>query len=181
MPDRVCLGGSRGIALGQRLMLVHHYLARRVEQAVQEAQAPGELSSFDIPDVRIEHPRQTNHGDYATPIPLELARLARVAPVEIASIIAKYLAQLDHIDQVEISPPGFVNFRLSNTWLQQLVDRILTKGGQFGNIDLGRNRKAQVEFVSANPTGPITLARTRGGVIGDTLANVLEAVVLKHA
>jgi arginyl-tRNA synthetase len=156
-------------------MLVHHYLAHRVEQALQKAQAAGDLPSFDIPGVRIEHPRQTNHGDYATPISLELARFVRMAPTEIARIMVQHLAELDYIDQVEVSPPGFVNFHLSNTRLQQLVEHVLTAGDQFGNIDLGKGRKVQVEFVSANPTGPITLGRTRGAVIGATLANALEA------
>lgn len=156
-------------------MLIGHDLSLQVKQALQDAQAAGDLPAFDIPEVRIEHPRQMSHGDYATPTPLELARLARMAPVEIARIVAKHLTPLDCVDQVEVSPPGFINFRLADTWLQQLVDRILVEGNQFGGIDLGKGKKVQVEFVSANPTGPITLHRTRGGVIGDTLANALEA------
>jgi arginyl-tRNA synthetase len=156
-------------------MLVHHYLSSRIRQALQNAQTAGDLPSFDIPEVRVEHPRQMGHGDYATPTPLELARLARMAPVEIADVVVRYLPQLDCVEQVQVSPPGFINFRLSNTWLQRLVDRILVEGNQFGGIDLGKGKKVQVEFVSANPTGPITLGRTRGGVIGDTLASALKA------
>jgi arginyl-tRNA synthetase len=155
-------------------MLIGHDLSLQVKRALQDAQAAGDLPAFDIPEVRIEHPRQMSHGDYATPTPLELARLVRMAPVKIARIVAKYLTPLDYVDQVEVAPPGFINFRLADTWLQQLVDRILVEENQFGGIDLGKGKKVQVEFVSANPTGPITLHRTRGGVIGDTLANALE-------
>lgn len=156
-------------------MLIHHYLSSQIKKALQQAQKAGDLPDFEIPEVRIEQPRHTNHGDYATPMALELARLARMAPLNIAQALTHHLPDLAYVNRVQVSPPGYINFHLAETWLQQLVDRILTEGNRFGGIDLGQGKKAQVEFVSANPTGPITLGRTRGGVIGDTLANILQA------
>ena len=159
-----------------RSMLHHHELSAAVRAAISAAQAAGTLPSFDIPDVLVERPRETTHGDYATAVALQLARPARMAPLKIAEAIVGHIALPDYIGETTAVAPGFINFRLSKVWLQSLPDRILAPAGDFGRGDLGQGRKkAQVECVSANPTGPITLGRTRGGVIGDTLHRVLEA------
>jgi len=154
-------------------MSIRRSLSSQVKQALRQAQEAGELPAFDIPEVAIEEPRQKDHGDYATPVALELARLAGMAPIAIAEVTAGNLANLDCIDRIQVAPPGYINFHLSDSWLQQLVGRILSEKKHFGRTDLGKGKKVQVEYVSANPTGPITLGRTRGGVIGDTLANAL--------
>lgn len=156
-------------------MLHHHELAAAVRAALTAAQADGTLPAFDIPDIAVERPRDTAHGDYATAVALQLARPARLAPLKIAQTIADRLERPDYLAEVTVAPPGFINFRLSDDWLQQLPDVILAGPSAFGRFDLGRDKRAQVECVSANPTGPITLGRTRGGVIGDTLHRVLEA------
>lgn len=157
-------------------MLHHHELSAAVQGAISAAQAAGTLPRFDIPDVLVERPRETTHGDYATAVALQLARPARMAPLKIAEAIIAHIVLPDYIGETAAVAPGFINFRLSKAWLQSLPDRILTPAGDFGRADLGQGRKkAQVECVSANPTGPITLGRTRGGVIGDTLHRVLEA------
>jgi len=98
-----------------------------------------------------------------------------MAPLKIATAIADHLPSIDYLDGVSVAPPGFINFRLSPAWLQQLPERILAAPQGFGGNGLGDGKKAQVECVSANPTGPITLGRTRGGVIGDTVHRVLES------
>jgi arginyl-tRNA synthetase len=156
-------------------MLVHHEIARAVREAIVAAQADGALPAFEIPDILVERPRETTHGDYATAVALQLARPARMAPLKIAEAIVAHLVLPDFVSEAGVAPPGFINFRLATAWLQSLPEHILVAPETFGNIDLGRGRKAQVECVSANPTGPITLGRTRGGVIGDTLARVLRA------
>lgn len=130
---------------------------------------------FEAPDILVERPREASHGDYATAVALQLARPARMAPLKIAEAIVAHLQQPDYVDEVSVAPPGFINFRLAAAWLSELPNRILAAPDTFGNVDIGHGRKAQVECVSANPTGPITLGRTRGGVIGDTLARVLRA------
>ena len=156
-------------------MQIHHDLETRVIAAIERAQAQDLLPAFDMPEVRIERPRDTSHGDFATPVAMQLARLARMAPLQIAQIIAAEMEAPDYLSETAVLPPGFINFRLSTPWLQAEVDRILTEGDAYGSFDLGRGQLAQVECVSANPTGPITLGRTRGGVMGDTLARALEA------
>ncbi len=156
-------------------MLHHHELAAAVRAALLAAQADGALPAFDLPEIVVERPRETGHGDYATAVALQLARPARQAPLKIAAAIAERLPALDYLSEVNVAPPGFLNFRLSPAWLQQLPERILADPATFGRLALGAGQKAQVECVSANPTGPITLGRTRGGVIGDTLHRVLES------
>ena len=156
-------------------MLHYHELAAAVRAALLAAQAGGALPPFDLPAITVERPRETGHGDYATAVALQLARPARLAPLKIAQAIADHLPPLDYLGEVTIAPPGFINFRLSDAWLQSLPERILAEPAAFGRVEHGAGKKAQVECVSANPTGPITLGRTRGGVIGDTLHRALES------
>lgn len=162
-------------------MLIHHHLAADVRRAIALAQQAGDLPAFDIPDLTVERPREAAHGDYATAAALQLAKQARMAPLKIAEAITRHLnhgeanGQASYLGAVSVAPPGFINFRLSEAWLHGLVNRILSEGEEYGHFDLGTGKQAQVECVSANPTGPITLGRTRGGVIGDTLARILRA------
>lgn len=156
-------------------MRIYHDLAVRVHSAIEQAQAAGKLPPFEIPEVLVERPRDPSHGDYATAIALQLARSARMAPIKIAQIIAENLAQPGYLSQLSVLAPGFLNFELSTSWLQEEANRIIEQGFNYGNFHLGDGRKAQVECVSANPTGPITLGRIRGGVMGDMLARALRA------
>ncbi len=156
-------------------MRIHHDLAVRVHSAIEQAQAIGELPAFEIPEILVERPRDPSHGDYATAIALQLARYAHMAPLNIAEAIAKFFAKPDYLSAFSIVPPGFFNFQLATSWLQQEVARILDQGFAYGSFHLGDGQKAQVECVSANPTGPITLGRIRGGVMGDMLARALRA------
>jgi len=157
-------------------MLQHHELSAVVVAAILAAQEAGALPAFDVPNVLVERPRETTIGDYATAVALQLARPARMAPFAIAEAIVAHLQPPEYVSEVTAAKPGFINFRLSSAWLQTLPNRILDPAGGFGRIEPEHERrKAQVECVSANPTGPITLGRTRGGVIGDTLHRVLEA------
>lgn len=156
-------------------MLIHRDLENAVYDAIVKAQQSGALPDFDIPEIYVERPRDPDHGDYATAIALQLARLARMAPLKIAEIIAENFQAPTYLSGVSVVPPGFFNFRLSEAWLQEEVNRILDAGNDYGRFNLGQGRKAQVEYVSANPTGPITFHRSRGGVMGDTLSRALDA------
>ncbi len=102
-------------------MPIHHELATAVHQAISNAQNAGALPAFDIPVVRVERPRDPSNGDYASPIAMQLARLARLAPLKIAQAIADHLPALDGLSQVEVVPPGFINIRLADDWLQNQV------------------------------------------------------------
>jgi arginyl-tRNA synthetase len=156
-------------------MLIHRDLAAHIQTAMEIAQKKGDLPDFKIPEILVERPRDPSHGTYATAIALQCARPARMAPLKIAEAVAAHFEAPDYLSEVTVSPPGFINFRMATSWLQKEVNRILESGVAYGSFDLGAGKKAQVECVSANPTGPITLGRTRGGVIGDTLARVLKA------
>ncbi|MBU2634748.1 MAG: arginine--tRNA ligase, partial [Nanoarchaeota archaeon] len=155
--------------------VIKHEIIKLIQQAIRTAQRKGDLSSFAIPEIPLEHPRQAEHGDYATPVCLQLANLARMAPTKIANIVVKYLPETDYLGKIEIAHPGYVNFTLGDDWLAQQVGTILAAGEDCGNIDIGHGKKVQVEYGSANPTGPLHVGSGRNVVLGDSLANVLEA------
>ncbi len=155
--------------------MVKHEIIKLIHQAIRAAQEQGELTSFAIPEIPLEHPKQAEHGDYATPICLQLARLARMAPVKIADLVVKYLPETDYLGKIEIVHPGYINFTLDEAWLAQQVEAILAAGEDYGNIDIGHGKKVQVEYGSANPTGPLHVGSGRNIVLGDSVANVLAA------
>ena len=121
-----------------------------------------------------EPPRDTAHGDAATNAAMILAGQAGMKPREFAEILAAELKNLPIVDQVEVAGPGFVNLRLSKTFWDSCLKDILEKGDSFGASDMGKGQKKNVEFVSANPTGPMHIGHSRGAVFGDALASLLE-------
>jgi len=146
-----------------------------VSAAAREARDRGELPAVALPDVLVERPQRPEHGDYATSLALRLARSARVNPLALAETLLQRLPASEAVGEVSVAPPGFVNFRLSESWLARQVDAILATGDRFADVDVGGGRRVQVEFVSANPTGPLHVGNGRGAAIGATLASVLEA------
>ena len=128
--------------------------AQLIEQAITNAQAANDLPPFDMPVIEIKPPKRPEQGDYAAATALQLAKLARMKPLDIANIIAQHLPAADFVDSVEVAPPGFVNFRLTDDWVRQQVETIIAEGDTLAQLDIGRGKRAQVEFVSANPTGP---------------------------
>jgi arginyl-tRNA synthetase len=150
-------------------------IARLVRKAIKKAQKSKALPKFDIPEIAVERPKQEEHGDFATPACLQMARLARMPPMRIAETIVGRLPKTDYLGKVEIARPGYINFSMSDEWVARQVDQILQAGERYGNTDAGQGRKLQVEFVSANPTGPLHVGSGRNAVIGDALANVLAA------
>lgn len=155
--------------------LPHQALRAAVEAALLRAQAAEALPAFALPPVTIGRPREADHGDYDCPIAMRLAREARLAPLRIAEIIVEHLERPSFVAEVAVAKPGFINFRLSTAFVQQTAEAIVAAGSRFGGLTLGDGRRVQIECVSANPTGPITIGRTRGGVIGDTLGRLMRA------
>ena len=149
-------------------------IRRIVLDATERAQASQQLPSVAVPDVVVERPAHQAHGDYATSLPLRMARAARMQPLGIASAIATNMALPDSVAAVQVAAPGFLNFHLSNSWLTSQVDAILAAGARYGAADVGARRRVQVEYVSANPTGPLHVGTGRGAALGDSLARVLE-------
>ncbi|HLB24390.1 MAG TPA: arginine--tRNA ligase [Dehalococcoidia bacterium] len=157
--------------------MIKHEIEEMVLAAVRRAQDAGALPAFAVSDAVVDRPQRPEHGDYASSLPMRLARTARMKPLEIAKVIASQMGPEGDgvVAAVEVAPPGFINVRLSPEWLTSQVDAIGEQGPAFGNVDLGRGRKVQVEFVSANPVGPLHVGNGRGLALGDTLARVLGA------
>jgi arginyl-tRNA synthetase len=150
-------------------------LAELLRQAVTEMQQSGKLPSVTLPEAIIERPQNAEHGDYASSLPLKLARAARANPLTIANDIVGYLAPIPEVEHAVVAPPGFINFTLKSSWLASQVEAILAAGDGFGDIELGEGKRIQIEFVSVNPTGPLHVGHGRGAILGSTLANVLAA------
>ena len=152
-----------------------------VEQAIEAARADGTLPAFDMPDIQILRPKQADHGDYSCNVAMVTAAAIRQAtgekvnPRQIAQTIVDHMTLGELIDAVELAGPGFINIRLATGWLQSQVATILAAGDAYGNLTRGAGQHWQVEYVSANPTGPIHYGGGRNAVLGDSLANVLEA------
>jgi arginyl-tRNA synthetase len=157
------------------MVLIKDEIESLISAAAEAAQAAGDLPQVAIPDVLVERPQRPEHGDYASSVPLRLARTASMPPLEIAKLIAGHVETGSTIESVTAVPPGFINIRLSPAWLAAQVDVIREVGAKFGNLDIGAGKKVQVEFVSANPVGPIHVGNGRGLALGDTIARVLDA------
>jgi len=150
-------------------------IAELVRQGIYNAQRAAALPPFEVPAIEVGRPKEARHGDYTTAVAMQLARQARMAPLAIAQAIIGHLPASEAVAQAEAVAPGFINFRLSDAWLAGQVAAIEAAGEHFGAIDLGHGRTCQVEFISANPTGPLHMGSARNAVLGDTLANILAA------
>jgi arginyl-tRNA synthetase len=143
--------------------------------AAGSAQQAGKLPAVNLPEVALERPQNPEHGDYASSFPLKLARSARANPLTIANDLAEIMKKGSAIADIKVAPPGFINFTLKSSWLTRQVDSILTAGGNFANSDIGKGSSVQLEFVSANPTGPLHVGNGRGAILGSALASVLSS------
>jgi len=129
--------------------------------------------------IQIERPKQESFGHYTTNIALMLAKTIHQPPLAIAEKIVTSLPSSANIGKAEVKAPGFINFFLSPKVLQDNVAEIMAAGADYGKLNLGENRRVQVEFVSANPTGPLTVGHGRQAVLGDTVARILESAGYK--
>lgn len=160
---------------GNVALLIRENIAHLVRQALTDAQTADALPSVAVDEVAIERPQNPEHGDFASSLPLKLARPMRMNPLQIAERIAERIPHDGLLQSASAARPGFINFALSQAWLQRQVDTIRQAGDAFGSIDAGGGQSVQIEFVSANPVGPLHIAHARGGVIGSALANALQA------
>jgi len=147
-----------------------------VKGALKKAAEAGELPEIEMDEITIEAPKEKEHGDLSTNIAMQMARQAKTAPVKIASaLIANMDFQDTYIEKAECAGPGFINFFLKKEWLYEALKRIIKEGEDYGRINVGNGKKVMVEYVSANPTGPLHMGNARGGALGDLIASVLEA------
>lgn len=161
--------------------MIRDQIRQIVTEAIASAQLSGNLPQIDFPPVEIQRPNQPEHGDYSSNVALLAASAVRKAtgeranPRQIAQAVAERIEPGELVGSVELAGPGFINVRLNDRWLQQSVLAIIEQGNDFGAIDKGVGQRWQVEYVSANPTGPLHYGGGRNAVLGDTLANLLEA------
>ncbi len=147
-----------------------------IRAAVESAISANELPNEPLPDFTIEVPADRKNGDFAANVAMVSARAFHKAPRQIAESIVKYLAlENTYFDRAEVAGPGFLNVFLSPAFYADAVAQILSQKENYGRSDYGKGKKVMVEFVSANPTGPMHMGNARGGALGDCLAAVLEA------
>jgi arginyl-tRNA synthetase len=154
-------------------------LRAAIVAARDRAEAAGDLRRAEgaaWPPISIERPRRPEHGDYATNAAMQLAPVVRDAPLRIAETLKRHLGLPEGVAEVSIAPPGFLNMRLDPSWVAGQVGAVLAAGPAFGGVRVEQPRRINVEFVSANPTGPLTVGNARGAFVGDLLSRVLEGV-----
>jgi len=144
-------------------------------QALDSAIKNGELPPTQVSDAAIERPQNTHHGDFASSLPLKLAREMKMSPMTIGKILSNHIPEQGIIGESQIAPPGFVNLKLDSQWLLSQIHQIRDLKNSFGNLDVEEKKKIQIEYVSANPTGRLHIAHARGAVIGSALAKLLKA------
>ena len=160
-------------------------LADLIYQATRKSQKKGSLPRVDIPEVVMERPRRSEHGDYATSLPLKMiadinralkeAEKPKLSPIDVGRRIVHRMETVPFIAETSVAPPGFINISLDSGWLAQQVEETLEAGESYGTVDLGQGKRVQVEYGSANPTGPLHVGFGRNLVLGDSIANVLDA------
>ena len=155
--------------------MIRDDLKRLVAAAIERAAERGDLPAVAMPEIVLEHPARLELGDFATNVALRLQRSVGRPPREVAGAITHHLELPPSVSAVEVAGPGFVNFFLADAWLQEQVDAILAAGPEYGKLPLGNGQSVQVEFVSANPTGPLHVGTARNAALGDTLCRLLQA------
>lgn len=157
-------------------MNVFNEIGAKIRSALEQLQSDGRLpAGLDLSGIEVQEPRDPQHGDLASNAAMVLAKPARMKPRDIAERLADALASDADIASVEVAGPGFLNLRLADAYWHGVVRKVLADGERFGRGGLGDGRKVHIEYVSANPTGPMHIGHCRGAVFGDTLANVLAA------
>jgi arginyl-tRNA synthetase len=150
-------------------------LSQAVTGVISALVAEGLLTVDSLPEVQVERPKSREHGDYATNVALAIAKQAARPPREIAQLVAERLAQVPGIATAEVAGPGFVNIRLESATQGELARRVVVAGSEWGHGTALAGRAVNVEFISANPTGPLHLGHSRWAAVGDAIARVLAA------
>jgi len=149
-----------------------------IKKCIQDLISKGILIEMP-PNVRLDHTKDNSHGDYATNIALMLSKQAKMKPVDLAKIIVDQLEESSFINKIEIAGPGFINFFISDESSSSVVSEIIDQGPLYGSSEIGQGKKVLLEYVSANPTGPLHVGHGRGAAYGATISNLLRAVGFK--
>lgn len=150
-------------------------LAGRIGKAIDKAKEKGDLPAYLNPEIRIDIPPKSDQGDFATSVAMAIAREMKTDGRTVAGVIVKHLYIDDSpVKRVDIAGPGFLNFFLDPVWLESAMARIWSDGPSYGRTSYGKGRRVLIEFVSANPTGPLNVVNARAAAVGDCLASLLE-------
>lgn len=156
--------------------MIQEYIEQKLLAALDDARQTGQLVLDSIPAFTVETPPEKQFGDFSSNIALVLARQARMRPRDLANLLKSRIGRDALIDRVEVAGAGFLNFYLTPAWLYDVLREIDAKGEAYGRWNIGQGRRVQVEYVSANPTGPIAVVQGRAAAFGDALANLLQAL-----
>lgn len=157
-------------------MTLKEQISQIVKAALAKAIDDGKLPKGDYPPVKIEYPREAKFGDYASPIAMESAKIVRQSPVDIGNILKSYIEAAEIISSVEVVKPGFINIYIDKEHFMKTLSVILSEREKYGRQVAENPRRINIEFVSANPTGPMNVVSARAAAIGDTVANLFEAI-----
>ncbi len=149
-------------------------LLNLVEKALADMAVEKGVNPEDLPEVHLERPKREGQGDWATNVAMQASKVLGTSPRDLALALVERLRNDSHIRSVEVAGPGFINFFLADRWIGAVLSSVVKAGGDYGRCDLGKGRKVQVEFVSANPTGPLHVGHGRGAAVGDTIGNILS-------
>lgn len=162
--------------------MIKETLQKLILEALKKAQKVGDLKIRQVPEISLERPKEKTHGDWATNVSMVLAGQAKKPPTEIAEIVLQHLQDKQHfLEKVEVAGKGFINFYLSNNFFYQLLKEVDKKDKKFGYVSIGKGEKVQIEFVSANPVGPMHVGHGRWAALGDSLARIMSGCGFKVA
>lgn len=154
---------------------IHQQIRKVVEDAFAACARNGSLPEVELPEIPVEVPREKGFGDFSTTVVMQAAKQLRMPPGKAAEILIQAMDLADtYIDKAECAGPGFINFYLNRQWLYDALRLIQEKKENYGELDIGKNIRVNVEFVSANPTGPLHMGNARGGALGDCIASILK-------
>ncbi|MBW1893686.1 MAG: arginine--tRNA ligase, partial [Deltaproteobacteria bacterium] len=150
-------------------------LKQLILEAADKAHQNGDLPSSEFPEVEIEEPKAASHGDFSTNVAMQMASVQRMPPRKISELILAAIDDRDSIvEKTEIAGPGFINFFLTPSAWYPYLKMVHDQGALYGASDIGQGKRVQVEFVSANPTGPLHVGHGRGAAVGDSVAGILS-------
>jgi len=156
--------------------MIRLLIADALTEAMAQARNSGQLQLAVLPEFSVDRPENSAFGDFSLTLPMIVSGLVNLPPRQVAQVLLDHLQLPERfLQRAEVAGPGFINLYLQPTWMHEMVQQILQSGAGYGRVNLGKGRRVLVEFVSANPNGPLGIGHGRGAVIGDVLCNVLEA------
>jgi len=153
---------------------IHKDIKNAIKASLEKITLESGIDLEGLPVPELEVPKDRSFGDYATNVAMTSSKIFGKKPRELAELIVSNFPEVRYVSSIEIAGPGFINFKLDKTWLYDALREISSMGQDYGNLDVGKGERVQIEFVSANPTGPMHLGNARGGAIGDVLASIMQ-------